>query len=114
MSSLTLLSSDVEFGFTDASGAYTKSSGSTPANYPNTVKVTVSRDSTANTPLGLFFGPVLGLSTVNLQATAAGTIYAATVNGFQNTAALDVKMLPMTYDVNTGTVFSPPGRTPTA
>ena len=55
--------------------------------YPNTVKVTVRRDSTANNPLGLFFGPVLGMSTVNLKATAAATIYAANIDSFANTSS---------------------------
>ena len=111
VSSLTLLSSDVEFGFTDASGNYTKSSsGSTT--YPNTVKVTVRRDATANTPLGLFFGPVLGISTVNMQATAAATIYQANINGFQNTSSFSLAMLPITYDVNSWNNFIATGQDP--
>jgi Flp pilus assembly protein TadG len=97
-SSLTLLPGDIEFGYTDASGTYT-----TPApsgSYPNTIKVTLRRDSTANGPLGLFFGPVIGTPTANLQAVAAATIYTADINSFQNTSGLDLNLLPMTYDVN--------------
>ncbi len=51
VSSLTLLNSDIQFGFTDANGVYTASSANSTT-YPNTVKVTVRRDSTANTALG--------------------------------------------------------------
>jgi Flp pilus assembly protein TadG len=94
VSSLTLLDSDIEFGFTNAAGSYT---ASTPTSgYPNTVKVTLRRDSSANGALGLFFGPVLGVSTMNLQATAAATIYTARVNSFNNTPT---GLLPVTYDV---------------
>jgi hypothetical protein len=110
VSSLALQDGDIEFGFTDASGNYTPSSAG--AGFPNTVKVTVRRDSTANTPLGLFFGPVLGMSTVSLQATAAATIYAANINSFANTSNIAVGMLPMTYDVNHWNNFLATGQDP--
>src|SRR5947209_2753882 len=64
VASLTLLDGDVEFGFTDSSGTYTALP--TYTGYPNTIKVTVRRDSTANTPLALFFAPVLGVNTTSL------------------------------------------------
>jgi hypothetical protein len=99
VSSLTLLDSDIEFGYTDASGNYTPQP--TYTGYPNTVKVTLRRDSTTNGPLGLFFARVLGMESVNLKATAAATIYTGTVNSFQTTNAnIVTKILPMTYDVN--------------
>jgi Flp pilus assembly protein TadG len=110
VSSLTLLDSDIQFGYTDANGAYTAYGVGSP--YPNTVKVTVRRDGTANTALGLFFGPVLGLSSVNLTATASGTIYAASVNGFQNTPNLNAKVLPMTYDIANWNSFLANGKNP--
>ncbi|HVS34788.1 MAG TPA: pilus assembly protein TadG-related protein, partial [Gemmataceae bacterium] len=96
---LTLLNSDIQFGFTDGSGNYTPNSDSSTV-YPNTIKVTLRRDNTANTPLGLFFGPAVGTSSVNLTASAAATIYAANINSFQNTSSLQLGMLPITYDVN--------------
>src|SRR5207302_1875728 len=48
--SLTLLDSDIDYGFTDTSGTYTsQASGSYPANtFPNTIKVKVRRYGTAN------------------------------------------------------------------
>lgn len=110
VSSLTVLSSDVEFGFTDASGNYTASSSG--SGYPNTVKVTVRRDSTANTSLGLFFAPVLGMSTVDLKATAAATIYAANINSFANVSNQGLAILPVTYDVNNWNNFLATGQNP--
>ncbi len=108
--SLTLLSSDVEFGYTDSSGNYT-----TPApngSFPNTIKVTMRRDSTANGALGLFFGPVLGTSSANLQTIAAATIYTANLDSFQNTPGLNLGLLPVTYDVNHWSNFLKTGQDP--
>jgi Flp pilus assembly protein TadG len=99
VASLTLADSDIEFGYTDSSGNYTPLP--TYTGYPNTVKVTLRRDSTANGPLGLFFGRVLGVNTANLQATAAATTYAGTINSFQTTnPSAMAPILPVTYDVN--------------
>ena len=116
---LTLLDSDIEYGFTDASGNYTANSASS-ATFPNTIKVSLRRDGTANTSLGLFFGPVCGKSTQDLKATAAAAIYEVNINGFQNTSTpgfgntggLHVGMLPMTYDVNAWNNFLQTGANP--
>ena len=62
---LTVLDSDVHFGFTDASGNYSTSY----SGFPNTIQVTVRRDASANGSLALFFGRVLGLSSVDIHAT---------------------------------------------
>jgi Flp pilus assembly protein TadG len=94
--SLTLNDSDIEFGFTDANNNYTPQP--TYTGYPNTVKVTLRRDSSANGALGLFFAPVLGAKSQNLQATASATIFAGTINSF--TAPPTTRVLPVTYDVN--------------
>src|SRR5207244_2287140 len=66
---MTLLDADIECGYTSSAGAYT-SYASNSTNYPNTVKVTARRDTTANNPLSLFFAPVLGISQMNMNATA--------------------------------------------
>ena len=83
---LVLLGQDVEFGLTDAKGSYTKYTGNSlyATSFPNTIKVTLRMDNTqgGNGPLGLFFGPVLGQSSVNLTATASATIYTGTVDNF--------------------------------
>ena len=111
VSSLTLLDSDIQFGFTDASGNYTVAGSGV---YPNTVKVTVRRDATANTSLGLFFAPVLGIPTANLNATASATIYAANIDSFTNVSSQAVGLLPVTYDVNNWNSFLSTGLAPGA
>lgn len=106
--SLTLNDSDIEFGFTDASGNYT-----TPASaFPNTIKVILRRDSSANGSLGLFFGPVIGKSTADLTATAASCIYAAEASSFKDVSNFKLGMLPMTYDVNWWANFRSTGLDP--
>jgi Flp pilus assembly protein TadG len=103
--SLALLDADIEIGFTNAAGTYTAST----AGYPNTVKVTLRRDRSANGPLGLFFGRALGVNTVDLQATAAATIYTTTVDGFRGPV---VGILPMTYDLRYWNNFLQTGQDP--
>jgi Flp pilus assembly protein TadG len=103
--SLTLLDADIEFGFTNSSGVYT-----TPTSgYPNTIKVTLRRDSSANGSLGLFFGRVLGMNTVDLQATAAATIYTVNTQGFSGPIA---GILPMTYSRDNWANFLQTGQSP--
>src|SRR5712692_4109059 len=63
VSSLTLLDSDIDVGFTDANGVYTSYSKNSN-NYPNTVKVTMRRDESANTSLNLFFAPAIGIGSM--------------------------------------------------
>jgi Flp pilus assembly protein TadG len=108
--SLTLLDSDIEFGYMDATGTVTYPA---PANtFPNTVRVTLRRDSSANGALSLFFGPAVGTSTASLTATAAATLYTADLNGFQNLSTFTAGILPMTYDVNQWTNFMQTGQDP--
>jgi Flp pilus assembly protein TadG len=108
VSSLTLLDSDIEFGFTDASGNYT--GGSAYTGYPNTVKVVMRRDPSANGVLNLFFGPILGTNSVTLTATAAATIYGGTIDSWPSGSA--PKLLPVTYDVNHWNNFLSTGQDP--
>jgi Flp pilus assembly protein TadG len=96
--SLTLLDSDIELGFTDANGQYT----ALPAysGYPNTLKVTLRRDASANGPLPMFFARALGVNTVDLTATATASIYAGRIDGFRGTTPVRSRILPVAYDVN--------------
>ena len=96
VSSLTLKDADIEFGFTDASNNYTPAP--TYAGYPNTIKVTMRLDSSANGSLKLFFAPIFGLTSSNVQATAAATIYTANIVNFQPGNGAGI--LPMTLDIN--------------
>jgi Flp pilus assembly protein TadG len=108
VSSLKLNDSDIEFGFTDASGNYTPQP--TYTGYPNTVKVTMRRDSSANGSLALFFAPVLGTKNQNLKATASATLYGGTVNSFSGPPT--AYLLPATYDVNAWNNFISTGKDP--
>jgi Flp pilus assembly protein TadG len=111
VSSLALADADVEFGYTDASGNYTPQPAYT--GYPNTVKVILRRDNTANGPLGLFFARALGTDSVNLKATAAATIYAGNLDSFQTAnSSVMARILPMAYDVNHWNNFIQTGRGP--
>ena len=107
-SSLTLNNSDIEFGFTDANYNYTPLP--TYTGFPNTIKVTMRRDSSANGGVSLFFAPVLGISSQNLKASAAATLFAGSVNSFS--APPSAHILPATYDVNAWNNFLQTGQDP--
>lgn len=104
VSSLTILDSDVEFGNTDANGVYTPSS--TLTGFPNTIKVTVRRDTTANGNLTLFFGRAMGQSTTTLTATASATCFTGTLN------TIPGYTLPVTYSQNDWNTFVATGLDP--
>jgi hypothetical protein len=105
---LVLNASDIEFGFTDGSGSYS----TTFSGFPNTIKVTMRRDSSANGALNLFFGPVLGTSTRNLSASAAATMYGGVFSSLKTTLLGTAKVLPLTYDVNAWNTFMSTGLDP--
>src|SRR5581483_3989145 len=88
VSSLVLNDSDIEFGYTDGSGNYSSSYTA----FPNTIKVTLRRDSTTNGALTLFFGPAIGTGTRELTAVARATIYNGPLNSIYAGA------LPVTFD----------------
>lgn len=98
--SLILNSSDIEFGTTTADGTYTKINGPGYERFPNTIKVTLYLQGDTNGSLPLFFGPVLGKKTVDLQATATATIYAGTLDSLTTAQSYKSGILPVAYDVN--------------
>jgi Flp pilus assembly protein TadG len=109
--SLTLNDSDIEFGYTNSAGVYAALSGSNV--YPNTCKVTLRRDSSANGALTLFFAPVLGTSSTTLTATATAVIYTSTsVTNFNTGAGINGGMLPVALDINAWTTFYATGQSP--
>lgn len=110
VTSLALLDSDIDVGFTDSKGAY-KSYSTDTTNYPNTVKVVMRRDSSANAPLALFFAPVLGMDNLNVTASAGATLYGGTINSFKS-STMNSGMLPVTYDVNAWNAFLLTGQNP--
>jgi Flp pilus assembly protein TadG len=69
--------------------------------YPNCVQVTVHRDGTRNGSLGLFFAPVLGIRSFDLQAQATAS-YEGNIRGFKihTPGVSTVKLLPFALDVN--------------
>ncbi len=113
VTSLNLNDSDVEFGIMDNNNNYTPyNSNSTIGEivqgifngtpFPNTIKVTLRRDSQANGSLTLFFGSVLGTAQTNLTATASATLYGGALNTIPTGYALP---MPITYDVNNWNTF---------
>jgi hypothetical protein len=105
---ITLLDQDVHFGFTDANGNYTYPY----AGFPNTIEVTVRRDGTANGSLTLFFGRVLGMPTVDLQATARATIYSGVVSTLKVIPGVDAHILPVALDYKVWDQFYANGLSP--
>jgi len=106
--SLVLNGGDIEFGFTDSHGNYT-----TPySGYPNTVKVTMRRDSSANGPLKLFLASILGMSQTSMTVSAAATANGGTIIGFNPGLGLNSLLLPVTLDVNHWRNFISTGQSP--
>lgn len=93
---LSLLEADIEVSPTTASS------------YPNTVKVTLRRDGTANGALPLFFARVLGVNMINLTATAKATLFGTSLDRL--TPGMGI--LPMAYDVNHWDAFVRTGMDP--
>jgi hypothetical protein len=106
--SIIVPDSDVSFGFTDASGNYT----SPYTGFPNTIQVIARRDGTANGPLNLFFGGLLGTSTANLECTARATIYSGTVNTLQVLQGVSAHILPVALDYQVWDQFYANGQSP--
>jgi Flp pilus assembly protein TadG len=107
---ITLLDSDVTFGFTDASGNYS----STYIGFPNTISVTARRDSTANGALSLFFGGILGKPTQDLECTSRATIYSGEVTSLAvlSNTSMTTRLLPLALDVNVWKTFYTTGLSP--
>jgi Flp pilus assembly protein TadG len=110
--SLTLKGRDIEFGYTDASYNYTPYDSNNPV-FPNTIKVTMRRDSNANGSLGLFFAPVIGTNSVDVTATASATIMGGAASNFNTSiTGQNIKVLPLAYDVNAWNNFLKTGQWP--
>jgi Flp pilus assembly protein TadG len=107
---LQIVSSDVDVGYTDATGTYySGNQGLIPANtFPNTVVVTARRDNTnlpnSNGEVPLFFGPVVGKSSLPMTASATATAYEGMITGFQSTG-VNGTLLPVAVDMTQWTDF---------
>src|SRR6202030_1793434 len=112
--SLSLLSGDTTVGYMSnpTNQQQTLSAWSSGSPLPNAVSVVMRRDTTANTPVNLFFARVLGINTWNCTATAtAAFLQASSVTGFTSTGA-NGKLLPIAIDVNLWNSFLATGQSP--
>lgn len=119
---ITVPTTDVSFSYYD--GVNAPIAAAYPNVFPNTVTVVARRDSTANTPLGLFFSRIFGWSNIELTATASATIYGSdggnstTGLGLQNvssnssTGYVSPHILPVALDVNVWQKFYSTGQSP--
>jgi Flp pilus assembly protein TadG len=105
---LTVPDADVTFGYLDNQGNFT----SPYSGFPNTIQVIVRRDNTANNPLQLFFGGVLGMSSISLTATARATIYQGSVSTLQSIAGVGAHILPVALDYTVWDQFYQNGYSP--
>jgi Flp pilus assembly protein TadG len=105
---ITVPDADVTFGFLDASRNYT----SPYAGFPNTIQVIARRDGTANGPLNIFFGGLLGTSTANLECTARATIYSGSVSSLQVIPGVNAHILPVALDFKVWDQFYANGQSP--
>jgi Flp pilus assembly protein TadG len=111
VSSITLADADIEFGYTNSSGTYTKLTGT--GTYPNTFKVTLRLDGTNNAALGLFFAPVLGMSSKALTATSTSVVYTSgNITGFNSSLGINGLLLPVALDVTNWNTFLATGVSP--
>jgi Flp pilus assembly protein TadG len=106
VSSLSLLDSDIQFGFTNASNAFTPCP--TYTGFPNTVKCTMRLDSTSNGALKLFFSQVFGMSSTNLQAFAAATLYTGSMTNFPGAVFDKTTVVPAGTTSSLVTTFTTP------
>ncbi|HEV3235362.1 MAG TPA: pilus assembly protein TadG-related protein [Gemmataceae bacterium] len=95
--------SDITFSYNDGTNAPVPAS---TILFPNTITVTTRRDSTANSPLGLFFAKIFGMSTADLTATASATIYAGDISSLQVISGVNAHILPVALDINVWTNYS--------
>jgi hypothetical protein len=111
--SINVPDSDVVLGFTDASGNYTAALN---GRFPNTITVTTRRQGAAGSPtngsLPLFFSPIFGRSTADLQATSQATIYSGDISTFQVIPGIDSHVLPVALDVTVWQRFYLTGQSP--
>jgi Flp pilus assembly protein TadG len=113
--SLSLPTADIVVGYESKPGPQPISAWQTGQPPPNCVQVSLRRDATANGPLPLIFGPVLGTKYSNLSAiaTAAFNPGRFRVTGFKGTSGgSNPKLLPIAISVETWNHFMNSGLSP--
>jgi Flp pilus assembly protein TadG len=107
---VSLLASDVSANYFDGTNPFT--APSYPNTFPNTITVTVRRDSQANGSLSLFFAGIFGMTSIDLTATASATIYPGDVTTLQAIPNVNAHILPVALDVNVWKTFCATGKSP--
>jgi Flp pilus assembly protein TadG len=97
---ITMRDEDVTFGFTSVDGTYHSNYGNYNGGFPNSITVVARRDNTKNTPVSLFFGPLVGIPAKNLTASATATIYSGDVHSLQVIPGVNAHILPVALDMN--------------
>jgi Flp pilus assembly protein TadG len=103
---------DVSFSYLDAQGTSHSDYSNYNGGFPNSITVITRRDGVANGPLSLFFGPLLGMSTKSLMATATATIYSGDVTSLQVISGVNAHILPVALDMNIWKTFFATGKSP--
>jgi Flp pilus assembly protein TadG len=112
---LSLLTNDIVVGYMSnpTDQQQTLNAWTTGDPLPNTIEVLMRRDSTANTPVPLFFARVLGISSWSTTAKATAAFQpASNVTGFKSTNGLNGKLLPIAIDVNYWNTFITTAKSP--
>lgn len=91
---------DVTYGFTDSQGTYHADYSNYNGGFPNSITVIARRDNIKNTPVALFFGPIFGFATKELNATATATIYSGDVTSLKAISGVNAHILPVALDYN--------------
>ncbi len=93
---ISVLANDITFGYVQNVSQPDNILAST---FQNAVKVIVRRDSAANSPISLFFAPVIGKSQQSVRAEATAVMEAA-IRGFASPSTQQCKLLPYTLKVS--------------
>ncbi|MBI3839439.1 MAG: hypothetical protein HY288_16085 [Planctomycetia bacterium] len=113
--SLSLPNSDIVVGYlANPKDQQQTLSAWSSGSLPNSVQVLMRRDSTANTPVSLFFARVLGINSCSGTATAtASYIQGSKVTGFKGTTGgPNATLIPIAIDVNFWNNFISTGKSP--
>src|SRR5262245_3351774 len=105
---------DVSFGFVDGNGAYhaNYNGAGLGGGFPNSITVIARRDRIQNSPVSLFFGPVFGFATKELEATATATVYSGDATSLQAIPGVNAHILPVALDMNVWQKFYQTGQSP--
>jgi hypothetical protein len=110
--SIDVRDDDVSFSFLDANGTFNSNYSAVGlSGFPNSIKVKTRRDNLKNTPVSLFFGPIFGFNTKELEAEATATIYSGDVTSLQviQGSSISPHILPIALDMNIWNTFSTTG-----